>query len=400
MHVSSQDELPIADASLSETQEKTDTNSEDEEELEEDSIIAALNSLADRFDPHDPSKLQAYIVAQILENPELINQLRLLISVSDKRLYLDLSYIFSRTLHPTDATKTLCGCAPHELTRHSTSFFVKIISKAKTDSARATSSAVLIAGYLLNKGLIDILRVYSSLSSEERDVIVRHLIAPKEAQQNEAKRRGHGPEAKLAKLVRSLGVSFVPKDKDTRPMGEHDPNINRETFTIVRREADKTFSSDLVILDSEGNVRVCVVGLIHSSDPGQFGVDKSNTVIDIKRSMDAFNREAQQNKSVEIWGLVDGVGYSENKSGTIHKMLPHFHNFFQMKSLYKAALGLHRLGLTKIKAIQFDKTFYSDDSVTQMIEKYVPEEITVINNSQDVREEWLAIEAGAAILYI
>lgn len=401
-HVSSQDELPIADAGLSETKERadSDTNSEDGKELKGNSLVAALNSLADRFDPHDTSKLQAYIVAQILESPELINQLRLLISVSNKRLYLDLSYIFSRTLHPADATKTLCGCAPHKLRRHGTSFFVKIISKAKKDSSRAASSAVLIADYLLNKGLIDILRVYSSLSKEERDVIVRYLIAPKEAQQNEAKRRGHGPEAKLAKLVRSLGVSFAPKDKDTRPMGEHDPNINRETFTIVRREADKTFSSDLVILDSGGKVRVCVVGLIHSSDPGQFGVDKSDKVIDIRRSMDVFNRDAKPHKSVEIWGLVDGVGYSENKRGTIHKMLPHFHNFFQMKSLYKAALGLHRLGLTKIKAIQFDKTFYSDDSVTQMIEKYVPEEITVINDSQDVKGEWLAIEAGAAILYI
>lgn len=401
-HVSGQDELPMAEGVPDEIQAKSDAgaSAEGTEKPDEPSVISALNSLADRFDPHDRSRLQAYIVAQILENPELINQLRLLISVSDKRLYLDLSYIFSRTLHPNDASITLCGCPPYKLTRHGTSFFVKIIRDAKRDSPKAHSSAVLIADYLLNKGLIDILRVYSSLSVEDRDVVIRYLIGPKEAQQKEAKRRGHGPEAKLAKLVKSLGVSFVPRDKDVRPMGEHDPNINRETFTIVKREADKTFSSDLVILAPDGNVKVCVVSLIHSSDPGQFGVDKSNTVIDIRKWMNAFNQEAGQTRAVEIWGLVDGVGYSENKTGTINKMLPHFHNFFQMKSLYKAALGLHRLGLAKVKAIRFDKTFYSDASIAQMAGKYVPEGVRVVHTEQEVSEGWLPVEAGAATLYL
>ena len=60
--------------------------------------------------------------------------------------------------------------------------------------------------------------------------------------------------------------------------------------------------------------------LIHTSDPGQYGVNKSDETVDIKKLIDQYN-EAYPEKPVYLIGNVDGVGFSENPNGTIAKML-------------------------------------------------------------------------------
>ena len=321
-HVSQQHELPLA-ANQTVDQE-----------------ISTLNSLADSVKTKTVDELADQLASEIIRDPRLVELLRTLISVSDKRLYLDLSYQFSRLPHPKIRGATLCGCAPEALTRHSTSFFLNQIKKSqhRDENIRAVAqaSAEAVAKYFLEKGLAAMLQFYSGLTETDRDLLVRHLIMPGEIQQAEAKLRGHGIEQSLAMLLKAIGCQMIPEGKSENPMGSHDPNIDPETMRINERDPEKTFSTDLVLRGDDGLPRAFVVGLIHTSDPGQFGVDKSSTVVAIRRQVDAFNA-SQHQRSVELWGLVDGVGYSENKTGTIDKMMPALHCMVQNHSLYVAS---------------------------------------------------------------
>ena len=49
-------------------------------------------------------------------------------------------------------------------------------------------------------------------------------------------------------------------------------------MAIVQRTADNDdcHSFDLIIKNSDSKIRILIQSLIHSSDPGQYGVNKSN----------------------------------------------------------------------------------------------------------------------------
>lgn len=384
-HVSQQHELPLA---------KNQTADEE---------IGTLDALADAVREKTADELAQQLSGDIIRDPRLVELLRTLISVSDKRLYLDLSYQFSRLPHPTVAGATLCGCPPQALTRHSTAFFLNIIKKAehrRTDlQAAARTAADSVAKYFLEKGLAKMLAFYSGLSATDRELLVRHLILPGEIQQAEAKLRGHGIEQSMAQLLEDIGCVVCPEGKSENPMGSHDPNIDPATMLINERNPDSTFSTDIVVLDQHGAPKVFVVGLIHTSDPGQFGVDKSNTVVSIRRQLNQFNG-SQGNRKVELWGLVDGVGYSENKAGTIEKMIPALHCMIQNHSLYKAALQAHALGLAKIRKISLDPAFYSVQAANYMVKTYVPHDVSLVEWTDPLALGERAVSAGQARLVI
>jgi hypothetical protein len=384
-HVSQQHELPLATNQVT-TQE-----------------IAALNTLADSVRTISASALNEQLAGNLLADPDLISLLRTLIRISDKRLYLDLSYEFSRLPHPTQEGITLCGCAPQHLTRHSLPFFINLIKRHQHSNqerrAVAQASAQAIARYFLEKGLANMLHFYASLDSNSRALLVRHLILPGEIQQAEAKLRGHGIEQALAILLRAIGCQFFPEGKDTNPMGSHDPNIDPETMQVSDRTPGRTFSTDLVILDRYLQPTAFVVGLVHTSDPGQFGVDKSDTVVAIRRQIDVFNSTSTTSRR-SLWGLVDGVGYSENKAGTIDKIAPALHCMLQNHSLYKAALEAHRLGLIQVVAIAFDDNFYSMSAKAYMQVNYVPAGVQVIDWNSGTPLGTRAIDAGRARVYV
>ncbi|MNV30620.1 hypothetical protein D3C71_1218970 [compost metagenome] len=350
-HVSSQDEIPLA---------MPRPRSE---------VESTLDAFLDAYDAHD-GDLTDLVSDKLRQNPSLLDELRALVSISDKRLYLDLSYIFSRYPY---SDKTLCGCLPSSLVRHQTSFFRNMLAR----KAVGPVASSVIASYLMEKGLKEILDVYSGLSEEQRVAIVKSLIAPKEVQQQEAKLRGHGPEAVLAKLLHSIGLRLRPADKHQNPMAEHDPNVCMKDFIIAPRSAGTTFSCDMVIVDDDGLPVVCIVSLVHSSDPGQFGVDKAATVVAIRKALDAWN--AASDRRVELWGIVDGVGYSENKNGTINVMLPNFDCFIQMKSIWKAAMRAHSIGLVRMNGIRLSNEFYSDKSKFEMSE-YIPNSVPELDD--------------------
>src|SRR5690554_1995344 len=71
--------------------------------------ISTLNQLADSVRTKTEEQLTEQLASDIIKDPRLVELMRILISVSDKRLYLDLSYQFSRLPHPRVDGATLCG---------------------------------------------------------------------------------------------------------------------------------------------------------------------------------------------------------------------------------------------------------------------------------------------------
>ena len=330
--------------------------------------------------------LKAHVAAHLVADPESLKGMRLLSGLSDKRLYLDLSYRLSR-VERADGLSSICGCDPHDLTRHSTAFFINLL---KTSSVR-DQLADELADYLTTAGLERLAIALIALEPQQRQDLVMNFVASKEAQQSEAKRRGHGAEAALAVLLEDLGVTFVPFDKATNPMGAHDPNFNAAEWELCDREVGATYSADLAITTGDGTLIACVQGLIHSSDPGQFGVDKSNQTVEIRQILDGTGNG-------QLWGLLDGVGYSENKSGTINKLLQACHVFGQINSLYKFGLACHEAKLVEVKAISFNAG-YSAKALAGMSNRYVPGDVEIIQTPSE-RPELVPVGAGWATLLL
>ena len=341
--------------------------------------------------PDESEDQRNHLIMVIQSNPDRIDFLRTFVGVSDKRMYLELSYIFGKKRRDDNPSVNILNEPIYGLKKHNLSFFKRLLKKG--DSAQI--AVEIIADYLINKGLITILKTIKSVGHEHLQVVVDSLITPKEVQQEETKRRGHGAEQEFAKILEKLRVSYVPNGKHKNPMGAQDPNVKRDTFQIADREEGRTWSFDIIIKDKNENLKVFTQGLIHTSDPGQYGVNKSAETILVKKDLNAYNKENADN--AELWGLVDGVGFVENPKKTIFKMLECFDNFVQMKSLYKIALRLHKLQIVTVKAIRFDMEFYSKEDAYAMYKKYGSEEIKIITDQTIPEGE--EILAGKAWIY-
>ena len=332
-----------------------------------------------------------YLKKVIKDNVDSIDTLRTIVGVTDKRLYLELSYIFNKHGVQNDGTNVISESV-YALKKHPVSFFKRLIS-----SNRVPAALDIITKYLVERGVLSILGVFYKISREELNSIVSYLLLPKEIQQEETKRRGHGAEQALAEMLHNLGVSFIPENRHINPMSSQDPNVDKKTFELSERNERTTWSMDLIIKNAE-RLTVYIQGLIHSSDPGQYGVNKSGESVTVKNDINAYNSKNPNLQARELWGLVDGVGFIENPENTIFKMLGQFDTFVQLKSLYKAGLKLHKLGIVKIKAIKFDMTFYSDAQANEMFAKYGSDDITKVIDQTE--PEGYKIPAGKAWLYI
>lgn len=371
-HVANQDEIPIFGIV--------------DKGLDIPLLMKILEELPDENKPN-------YINQIILDNPDTIDFLRTFVGISDKRMYLELSYLFAKTKFQPSDNLNILGKSMYELDKHPLTFFKNIVKGKKVELAQ--KSVEIIGSYLIDRQLLQILELLKKLKQSEIETIVDKLILPKEIQQAEAKRRGHGAEHMVAALLYQLGISFIPSDRYLNPMSSKDPNVDIDTFEIVQKQKG-TYSFDLIIETHLHNPLAFLQGLIHTSDPGQYGVNKSDETVQVKRDMSLSNQKYNTNK--QHWGLVDGVGFSENKKDTIDKMLSEFDCFLQLKSIYKAGLQLHKLGLVSIKAIRFDMDFYNKDEAQLMFDKYGSTDILLITDNTIPQGQ--EIEAGKAWLYI
>lgn len=325
-------------------------------------------------------------------NVDSIDTLRTIVGVTDKRMYLELSYIFNKQKVSPDSDKNILGESVYLLKKHSVSYFKKKISRGGNGSQEVLD---IIANYLKDRGVLSILQVLYRMDKEEVSSLVDFLLLPKEIQQEETKKRGHGAEQALARLLFELGVSFIPDRRHENPMSQDDPNVTKKDFELANRNESSTWSMDIIITQNE-QLKIFVQGLIHSSDPGQYGVNKSGETVLVKTGLNKYNKNSPNKK--ELWGLVDGVGFIENPENTIFKMLAQFDTFVQLKSLYKAGLRLHKLGLVKIKAVKFDMSFYNKKEADAMFEMYGSPDIQKITD--DTVPLGVAIQAGKAWLYV
>lgn len=346
--------------------------------------------------PEDQSDFLEFVRGLITENPDSIDMLRTLIGVSDKRMYLELSYAFSKAQFGSDDSENILGYSIYDLQKKTLKYFKGTLSNGNKDLSGASSD--LISRYLNDRGLFRVLKAIKKVDRDELEVLVEKLILTKEVQQAEAKRRGHGAEHALAELINKLSLSMEPENRHTKAIGFRDPNVDRVEFQLSKKIKDATWSFDLIIKSPVDNSNhIFVQSLIHTSDPGQYGVNKSDETVLIKNDLNSLN--SRKSVSKELWGIVDGVGFCENKKDTIDKMLGVFDCFVQMKTLYKAALRLHEIGFVSIKAIAFDTSFYTQREVEEMYQKYCKEDIENVTYSK-AKDSWLAVDAGRATIFI
>ena len=182
-------------------------------------------------------------------------------------------------------------------------------------------------------------------------------------------------------------------------MAERDPNVNLATMELVSHEAAAAgiHSFDLIIKDEEGDIRALVQSLIHTSDPGQYGVNKSDETVDIKKMIKQYNEKNPQ-KPVYLIGNVDGVGFSENPNGTIAKMLGVFDSFVQVNTMFKAGLYLQQLGLISgIRAVLLDEDYFSPEAKEHFYRNYMePAGVALVDEVPEYAQK--RIRAGRAWL--
>lgn len=298
----------------------------------------------------------------ILLNPDSISDIRVLVGVSDKRLYLDLTYLAN--IYTDSNNRRLVNEEREHLLKHNTTFFIRQLSLSPMKNILALE----ITKYFVARGLLDILNTFTSLTKEQIIPIFDNLIAPKEIQQMQAKYRGHGAEQAFAKVV-------------TRDAS----NENCHSF-------------DLIVNDASGNIRVLIQSLIHSSDPGQYGVNKSDETKDIYKRINLHNENKTDDRKVYLLGSVDGVGFSENPNGTIVKMIDAFDDFFQMHTLFKIPVFLQKIGMIdNVEGISFDKSYFEDKAISHFVNNYLAP-IGIQNMTDANLEGKNTLQAGKAVV--
>lgn len=345
----------------------------------------------------DTLSLREGLSEYLQKAPALFHDIRQFLGLSDKRAYLDLSYIASRTPHPKAET-SLCGCHPWTLARHPLEFFVSLLHPNKPTEVR-NAAGMMLADYLLKHGLETAAPSFAEMSEDVLKLLYLRLISPKEYQQRAAKRRGHGCEAALARILIEIGLPIVPVDKHSNPMGARDPNVDLKTMAVVARTAGKTHSFDTVVT-LNGAPRILVQSLIHTSDPGQYGVNKSDETVEIANAVVTWTK-ANPAAPIELWGLLDGVGFCENKPQTLNKLLANAHYFMQLRTLFKAGLRAHELGLADIKGILFDNDI-EVNVIDFMAETYLPKGVSILSANQvdSCDGNLKLVKAGAASLLV
>lgn len=355
-------------------------------------VVTGLLAFLNYYRNNIQNTFSESIQKALLHNPDFINDIRLLLGISDKRFYLDMTYLAH--ISTTTNGERLVAEKREDLIKHSTAWFAGRLShQGKEEWAK------LISEYFVSNDLEQILNAFLSLSEDLVKEIFNNLIAPKEIQQKQAKYRGHGAEQLVAKSFHEAGAIIYPERKHLNPMAERDPNVNLATMEIVSHEAASAgvHSFDLIIKDTDGDIRALVQSLIHTSDPGQYGVNKSDETVDIKEMIDKYN-ERYPTKPVYLIGSVDGVGFSENPNGTIAKMLGVFDSFVQINTMFKVGLYMQQLGLSSgIRYIMLDDDYFSAEAKEYFNQQYIePANVKLINELPcDFKK---CIGAGRALL--
>lgn len=363
-------------------------------EISSDSCARLIDVIEKYKKQKGKRKSEEIIEKIIIDNPSVISDIRVLVGVSDKRLYLDLTYLAN--MYHSEENKRLVPETREHLMKHDTKYFIRLLAY----HSLRKEFTLEITKYFVAKGLIDILDTFSSMTREQIIPIFNNLIAPKEIQQMQAKYRGHGAEQAFARIITACGLKITPENKDTDPMAGYDPNVDLSTMTVVQRNAkdENCHSFDLIVSDNDSRIRVLIQSLIHSSDPGQFGVNKSDETIDIQKRVRMYNNNINPEQQVYLLGSVDGVGFSENPNGTIVKMLDAFDDFFQIHTLFKIPVFLQKIGMiNNVWGIIFDTQYFDEDVIKYFVDTYLtPAEVENLTGQKIKADHF--VQAGKAVV--
>lgn len=317
---------------------------------------------------------------ELLEEPETMDMLRLLIARTETQIKIDLSLAFRATESPTDDV-SLCGCPMDDLTTHTYDYFKNFLAGNRRSDAESRKAAETIANYFENIGALSVLEDFSEVSPSGRHNIIEEAIVPHDGRQSRAKRQGHGAEAEIARVVEATGGNIRPVDKVTNPMAGD-----------LEFEGD---SYDLLVEDDGGDVRVSIISLFHTSNPGQYGVSKTGETVNYLESIEAYNQSVPDDQRCELWSFCDGAGFAMN-SKALDNVLTNIHNWIQIKSLWKLPVSLSERGICRVEAVEFSD-FYDDAEVSQFDDLLSDVEVLI---SDSPESSWEEIEAGEATVYI
>lgn len=121
----------------------------------------------------------------IFSNVDAIDTLRTIVGITDKRMYLELSYIFNKHRNTRDSELNILGESVYSLKKHSVSYFKRLIS-----IPNATGEEVLnvVAKYLENRGVLSILHVLNKMAPEEVSSLIDFLYYPKKYSRKKQRR--------------------------------------------------------------------------------------------------------------------------------------------------------------------------------------------------------------------
>lgn len=317
---------------------------------------------------------------ELINEPELIDMLRLLVAKTETQVKIDLSLAFRETESPK-GDPSLCGCGMDELTTHTYGYFKNFLKGTRRNDAEVRKAAETIANYFDNIGALDVLEDFADVSPSGRHNIIEEAIVPHDGRQSRAKRQGHGAEAEIARVIEAVGGEIRPRNKIANPMAG-DVDFEGHSY-------------DLLVEDDNGNVRVGIIGLFHTSNPGQYGVSKTAETEDYIDSIEEYNTTVPKGQKCELWSFCDGAGFAMNNAA-LRNVLDNVHDWVQIKSLWKIPVNLSERGISDVAAIQFSD-FYNDSEVRNLANSINSMEVITSDSEVSDRE---AIEAGEATLYV
>lgn len=391
-HVSPQDKLPLAgEVSTSGIAKLNELLADLNATMGSESKEKLTDYTEDSNNKDETDKMREWVERRLIEEPSTVDHLRKLVGIKDKRLYLDLSYDFRATPHP-DKDTGLCGCPKDDFIAHQTSVLKNKLGSSDPE-VRQRSSEVF-ADYFVERGVLDVLEIFRELDDPQVETVIENVIMPHDLQMEEAKRRGHGAEAVIASLLDNFGeVEVLPEDKAANPMSS-DVRLAEDDYSISDKKASETDSYDLLIRDEDEDIHVLgVLGLVHSSDPGEYGVGKTGRTEEYQSRIEEYNEN--HDADMELWALVDGCGFGDNK-GTLRAVLNHVDEFVQMNTAYKFLVHLHEKDIIDIHGIEFDRKFYDSDEIDELTDWSEARGVKTGVNTDSFDE----VEAGKAKIYV
>jgi len=317
---------------------------------------------------------------ELIDDPELVGMLRLLVAKTETQLSIDLSLAFRGTESPA-GSPSLCGCDTDELTTHTYSYFENFLGGSRRNDAEVRKAAETIANYFDNIGALAVLEDLAELPPTGRHNIIEEAILPHDGRQSRAKRQGHGAEAEIARVLDATGAEIRPSNKISNPMA-----------------GDVAFegqSYDLLVEDDDGNARVGIIGLFHTSNPGQYGVSKTAETEQYRESISDYNQQVPNDLECDIWSFCDGAGFAMN-SAALRNVMDNVDDWIQIKSLWKLPVALDQRGVSTVEAIRFSD-FYTDDEIRRLDDHLTSMDILTSASAPFGTDE---IEAGEASLYV